>query len=124
MVRESYFKLHKMKIKLIVLLSLLGIGPVLAQNTLDIVVKDSIDKEPLIGVTAVLPSLDIGAISNESGKIHIQDIQKILTGSSSLSCARLFETYQHFGRRSKQTCVRIFPFFDFIGSQISKDNFL
>ena len=63
-----------MKIKLIVLLSLLGIGPVLAQNTLDIVVKDSIDKEPLIGVTAVLPSLDIGAISNESGKIHIQDI--------------------------------------------------
>ena len=74
MVRESYFKLHKMKIKLIVLLSLLGIGPVLAHNTLDIVVKDSIDKEPLIGVTAVLPSLDIGAISNESGKIHIQDI--------------------------------------------------
>ena len=73
MVRESYFKLHKMKIKLIVLLSLLGIGPVLAQNTLDIVVKDSIDKEPLIGVTAVLPSLDIGAIANESGKIHIQD---------------------------------------------------
>lgn len=63
-----------MKIKLIVLLFLLGIGPVLAQNTLDIVVKDSIDKEPLIGVTAVLPSLDIGAISNESGKIHIQNI--------------------------------------------------
>lgn len=63
-----------MKIKLLVVLSLLGTVPVLGQNTLDIVVKDSIDKEPLIGVTAVLPSLDIGAISNERGKIHIEDI--------------------------------------------------
>ena len=57
-------KLKKMKIKVFLLLSIMGMVPVLAQNTLDIVVKDSIDKEPLIGVTAVLPSLDIGAISN------------------------------------------------------------
>jgi len=63
-----------MKFKVFLVLFLLGVVPVLAQNTLDIVVKDSIDKEPLIGVTAVFTSLDIGAISNESGIIHIENI--------------------------------------------------
>ncbi|WP_318312227.1 TonB-dependent receptor [Flagellimonas crocea] len=63
-----------MKLKLFLALFILGVAPVLAQNTLDLMVKDSIDKEPLIGVTAVLPSLDIGAISDETGTIHIEDI--------------------------------------------------
>ncbi len=56
------------------MLFLFGIVSVLAQNTLDITVKDSISGEPLIGVTAVLASLDKGAISNEEGKIYMENI--------------------------------------------------
>ncbi|WP_242206432.1 TonB-dependent receptor [Aestuariivivens insulae] len=63
-----------MKLQLFLILSLFGMVSVLAQNTLDLVVKDSHSGEPLIGVTAVLVSLDKGAISNEQGKIHIEDI--------------------------------------------------
>src|SRR6056297_2286604 len=63
-----------MKFKICMVLSLFGMVPVLAQNTLDIAVRDSINNEPLIGVTAVLPALDIGAISDEMGKIHMEDI--------------------------------------------------
>ncbi|SHI60190.1 iron complex outermembrane recepter protein [Pseudozobellia thermophila] len=55
-------------------LSLLGMASVLAQNTLDITVRDSLDKEPLMGVTAVLEGLGKGAISNEKGEIHIENI--------------------------------------------------
>lgn len=63
-----------MKLRLFVVLSLFGMVSVLAQNTLDLVVKDSLSGEPLIGVTAVLASLDKGAISNEEGEIHIDNI--------------------------------------------------
>lgn len=63
-----------MKIRLFLVLSLFGMVSVLAQNTLDITVKDSISGEPLVGVTAVLASLDKGAISNEEGKIHMENI--------------------------------------------------
>lgn len=63
-----------MKLRLLVMLSLFGTVSVLAQNTLGLVVKDSLSGEPLIGVTAVLPSLDKGAISNEKGEIHIDNI--------------------------------------------------
>ncbi|HKL91138.1 MAG TPA: TonB-dependent receptor plug domain-containing protein, partial [Allomuricauda sp.] len=63
-----------MKFKICMVLSLFGMVPVLAQNTLDIAVRDSINNEPLIGVTAVLPALEIGAISDEMGKIHMEDI--------------------------------------------------
>jgi iron complex outermembrane receptor protein len=63
-----------MKTRLLLLLSLFGTISVLAQNTLDIVVKDSISAEPLIGVTALLKPIDKGAISDETGKIYIDDI--------------------------------------------------
>lgn len=55
-------------------LSLLGMASVLAQNTLDITVKDSLDKQPLMGVTAVLEPLAKGGISNERGEIHLENI--------------------------------------------------
>ena len=63
-----------MKIKLFMVLSLFGMVSILAQNTLDISVKDSLNGEPLLGVTAVLSSLEKGAISNESGEIHMENI--------------------------------------------------
>ncbi len=63
-----------MKLRLFVMLSFLGMVSVLAQNSLDLVVKDSQTDEPLIGVTAVLVSLNKGAISDEQGMIHIEDI--------------------------------------------------
>lgn len=63
-----------MKIKSFVILSLLGMVSIYAQNTLDITVKDSLSNEPLIGVTAVLPSLNQGTISDEAGKIHMENI--------------------------------------------------
>ncbi|MBO0323861.1 TonB-dependent receptor [Muricauda sp. CAU 1633] len=63
-----------MKLRLFVVLFLFGMVSVLAQNTLDLVVKDSLSGEPLIGLTAVLASLDKGAISNEEGEIHIDNI--------------------------------------------------
>ncbi|AEM71830.1 TonB-dependent receptor plug [Allomuricauda ruestringensis DSM 13258] len=56
------------------ILSLLGMVSIYAQNTLDITVKDSLSNEPLIGVTAVLPSLNQGTISDEAGKIHMENI--------------------------------------------------
>ncbi|WP_036386343.1 TonB-dependent receptor [Muricauda sp. MAR_2010_75] len=63
-----------MKLRLFLVLSVFGMASTLAQNTLNIVVKDSLSGEPMIGVTAVLASLDKGAISNEEGKIKIEDI--------------------------------------------------
>jgi len=63
-----------MKLRLFVMLSLFGMASVLAQNTLDLKVKDSYNGEPLIGVTAVLVSLNKGAISDEIGRIHMEDI--------------------------------------------------
>ncbi|MEC3966382.1 TonB-dependent receptor [Flagellimonas halotolerans] len=63
-----------MKIKLFMILSLVGMVSIYAQNTLDITVKDSLSNEPLIGVTAVLPSLNQGTISDEAGKIHMENI--------------------------------------------------
>ncbi|WP_418499505.1 TonB-dependent receptor [Flagellimonas sp.] len=63
-----------MNLRLFVVLSLFGMVSVLAQNNLDLVVKDSLSGETLIGVTAVLASLDKGAISNEDGEIHIDNI--------------------------------------------------
>ncbi|WP_375323370.1 TonB-dependent receptor domain-containing protein [Flagellimonas sp. GZD32] len=63
-----------MKFKILVLLSLFGMVSALAQNTLDVTIKDSQGDEPLIGVTAILESLEIGAISDEKGNIHIENI--------------------------------------------------
>lgn len=56
------------------MLSLLGMVFMHAQNNLDLVVKDSHNDEPLIGVTAVLTSLNKGGISDEQGRIHMGDI--------------------------------------------------
>lgn len=55
-------------------LSLFGILSAFAQNTLDLSVKDSMDGQPMIGVTAVLPALQKGAISDENGRIRIENI--------------------------------------------------
>ena len=55
-------------------LSLLGMAPILAQNTLKISVKDSLNGAPLIGVTAIFESLDKGTVSDEKGNILIEDI--------------------------------------------------
>ncbi|WP_127024982.1 TonB-dependent receptor [Flagellimonas beolgyonensis] len=63
-----------MKLRLFVMLSLFGMVSVIAQNTFDLTVKDSHSGEPLIGVTAVLVPLNKGTISNEEGKIHMEDI--------------------------------------------------
>ncbi|MCK0160893.1 TonB-dependent receptor [Allomuricauda sp. F6463D] len=63
-----------MKIKIVILLSLFGVVSSFAQNTLDITVKDSHSDEPLIGVTAVLEALEKGAISDENGNIHMENI--------------------------------------------------
>jgi len=63
-----------MKVKVILILSLLGMVSMHAQNSLDLVVKDSLNDEPLIGVTAMLVSLNKGAISDEMGRIHMEDI--------------------------------------------------
>lgn len=56
------------------ILSLVGMVSIYAQNTLDITVKDSLSNEPLIGVTAVLPSLNQGTISDQAGKIYMENI--------------------------------------------------
>lgn len=55
-------------------LSLFGMVSVLAQNTLGITVKDSLSGEPLIGVTAILASLNKGATSDQKGKIQMENI--------------------------------------------------
>jgi iron complex outermembrane receptor protein len=71
---QNTSKTQQMKLRLFLVLSVFGMASTLAQNTLNIVVKDSLSGEPMIGVTAVLASLDKGAISNEEGKIKIEDI--------------------------------------------------
>lgn len=63
-----------MKIRLFMVLFLFGTVSLLAQNILDIRVKDSLSGEPLVGVTAILASLDKGAISDEEGRIYMEDI--------------------------------------------------
>ncbi len=63
-----------MKIRLVIVLSLFGILTTVAQNTFDILVKDSLNREPLVGVTAVLVSLKKGTISNAAGEIHMENI--------------------------------------------------
>ncbi|MGB7394268.1 MAG: TonB-dependent receptor [Pricia sp.] len=55
-------------------LSLFGLVSAFAQNTLELTVKDSLSREPMIGVTAVLPTLNKGAISDENGRIRIENI--------------------------------------------------
>ena len=55
-------------------LSLFGIVSAYTQNTLELTVKDSLSGEPMIGVTAILPTLDKGAISDENGRIKIENI--------------------------------------------------
>lgn len=56
------------------MLSLYGMVSLIAQNTLDITVKDSLNSEPLLGVLAVLPALNKGAISDEQGKIYFDNV--------------------------------------------------
>lgn len=47
---------------------------VYAQNTLNIVVKNSETKEPLIGVTTSIKGTSIGGTSNEKGQIILSNI--------------------------------------------------
>lgn len=63
-----------MKFKILMVLSLFGMVSAFAQSTLNVSVKDSYSNEPLIGVTAILESLEIGAISDENGNIQIENI--------------------------------------------------
>ncbi|MEY8781181.1 TonB-dependent receptor [Allomuricauda sp. XS_ASV26] len=63
-----------MKFKILMVLSLFGMVSAFAQSTLNVSVKDSHSNEPLIGVTAILESLEIGAISDENGNIQIENI--------------------------------------------------
>ena len=63
-----------MKIKLLIALSLFGMVSLFGQNRLEITVKDSLNREPLLGVTAVISPIEKGAISNENGEIHMENI--------------------------------------------------
>lgn len=63
-----------MKIQLFMVLFLLGTVSILAQNILDIKVKDSLSGEPLIGVTAILVPLEKGTVSDEEGRIYMEDV--------------------------------------------------
>jgi iron complex outermembrane receptor protein len=63
-----------MRFVFFLMLSFLGITTVVPQHALDLTVRDSLSGEPLIGVTAVLPALNKGAISNEEGRIYFENI--------------------------------------------------
>lgn len=45
-----------------------------AQHTFEATIKDNSDQEPLIGVTAFIPSLEKGAVSDENGRVSLKDI--------------------------------------------------
>ena len=63
-----------MKFRIIVMFTLFGISTLMAQNSLRIVVKDSLNSEPMTGINAVFSSLNKGGISNEKGQIFIDNL--------------------------------------------------
>jgi len=63
-----------MKFRIIVVFTLFNISALMAQNSLRIVVKDSVNSEPMSGVNAFFSSLSKGGISNEQGQIFIDNL--------------------------------------------------
>ena len=50
------------------------LGKLVAQNNLDLIIKDSESQEGLIGVTVFMPTLKKGSVSDENGSVTIKDI--------------------------------------------------
>jgi iron complex outermembrane receptor protein len=63
-----------MKFKLLLVLSFWGIASAFSQNTFRAIIKDSLTQEPVIGATALFPSLEKGVISDGQGEITITGI--------------------------------------------------
>ena len=58
----------------IILVFIISITSSRAQNTFEALVKDKENREPLIGVTALIGSLEAGGVSDENGRVMISGI--------------------------------------------------
>ena len=59
---------------LLTLLAMLLLNVILAQNTFRGIIKDSLTKEALVGVSATITKTNIGGISEQSGELMISNI--------------------------------------------------
>lgn len=96
-------KHNKMKIKLIIILtiSILSASNLLSQNTFKAIIKDEKSKEILIGVNAVLNQTNNGGISDEQGIVTIKNIPE----------GKQYVTFSYLGYKS-ETLSFLFPLSD------------